>query len=63
MNVRKVINKVFDHDADGVKVRATVQAVIAANVNEDGPSTVSAEHRDDGRPAGEEGGPRAREEH
>ena len=63
MNVRKVINKVLDRDADGVNVRGTVQAVIAANVNEHGASTVSAEHRDDGRPAGDEGGPSAREEH
>ncbi len=38
MNVRKIIQKRIRHDSDGVNVAGDVNAAIAANVNEPGPS-------------------------
>ena len=63
VNVRKVINKLFDHEADGVSVRATVQAVVAANVNEKGTTTTArAQQPDNGPSPGDEGGTNVRKD-
>jgi hypothetical protein len=34
MRLRRIISKRIDHDGDGLNVRAAINAVIAANVNE-----------------------------
>jgi hypothetical protein len=62
MNVRKVINKVIRHDADGVSVRSSVQAVVAANVNEPGRAAAQAHQRTGDRPPADEGGRDVRHE-
>ena len=41
MKFRKVINEPIEHDEDGVSVTGGVNAVISANVNESGDSSVS----------------------
>jgi hypothetical protein len=62
VNVRKVINKIVRYDADGVSVRSSVQAVVAANVNEEGRATAAAQQRTGDRPPADEGGRDVRHE-
>jgi hypothetical protein len=37
----KTIREVLDHDADGISVRGEINAVVAANVNEQGNATAA----------------------
>ncbi|MFN2594980.1 MAG: hypothetical protein ABR579_08860 [Actinomycetota bacterium] len=41
MRFRKVINKPIEKEIDGVSVKGGINAVIAANVNEEGSSVTS----------------------
>jgi hypothetical protein len=62
VKVRKVVSNVIDRHADGLSVRAAVQAVVAANVNEPGTSSAGAQQRAEDRRPRDEGGADARKE-
>jgi hypothetical protein len=62
VKIREVVSKVIDRRADGMSVRAAVQTVVAANVNEPGTVVAGAHQRAGGRPPDDAGGADAREE-
>jgi hypothetical protein len=45
VKIKKVVQKKLDHDADGVRVAGTVNAVISASINEPGTSATSVSSR------------------